>query len=117
MEKKFALTAKQIVPLVESMGYCFATDRITVDATSVGFMYREEPDDPNDSGWRFFSGDETQEYVDDPENTMIYNVNDIANYDHDIIPLLATPPPCAFERQDDDSFGPIDPDFLGEDDD
>jgi hypothetical protein len=28
-------------------------------------MYRELPDNNVDSGWRFFSAEDTQEYVDD----------------------------------------------------
>ena len=61
-------------------------------------MYRELPDDDIDSGWRFFSGDETQEYADDPANFAIYDVNTIANYDPDIIEHLGAPAFSAFER-------------------
>jgi hypothetical protein len=64
----------------------------------VRFMYRELPDDDVDSGWRFFSGEEPQEYVDDPANLGIYNVNTIANYDPAIIPHLDAPVFSAFER-------------------
>lgn len=103
MEKKYAIPASKIRDLIPSMGYCFATDRITVDGMLVGYMYRETPESGDDSGWRFFAGDEPQEYVDDPNNTMIYQVNHIANYDEAIIALLDTPPPCAFERVSEDS--------------
>ena len=65
-------------------------------------MYREKADRPEDSGWRFFSGEETQEYIDDPNNTMIYDVNTIANYDPAIIPLLDAPTGSAFGRDGDD---------------
>lgn len=83
---------------VSPMGSCFATDTITVDGMKVGYMYREEPDDKMDSGWRFFSGTENQEYVDDPNNTMIYHVNTIANYDRSIIPYLDLPFGTELER-------------------
>lgn len=86
--KKFAINKQDIVLLVESMGYCIASDDITVNNKSIGYMYREEPDSTYDSGWRFFSGEETQEYVDDPQNFSIYDVNTIANYDSSIIPYL-----------------------------
>ena len=61
-------------------------------------MYREQPNDPIDSGWRFFAGTESQAYVDDPNNLAIYDVNTIANYDPEIIPLLDAPLGSAFER-------------------
>lgn len=86
------------------MGSCYATDKITVDGLPVGFMYREEPDDEYDSGWRFFSGTETQDYADDPGNTSIYEVNTIANYDKAIIPFLDSEPGTEFERTKNNSF-------------
>jgi hypothetical protein len=97
-QKKFKLRADQIRDLVPPMGGALATDRITVDGMPVRYMYREAPDRPEDSGWRFFAGDENQAYVDNPANTSIYSVNTIANYDPDIISYLDTPAPCAFEK-------------------
>jgi hypothetical protein len=61
-------------------------------------MYREAPDTELDSGWRFFSGEESQTYADDPGNFGLYDVNTVANYDAEIIPLLDAPIGAAFER-------------------
>ena len=57
-----------------------------------------------DSGWRFLSGLETDAYVDDLANVGLHNVNTIANYDPDVIPLLDAPAGSAFERDDDGRF-------------
>ena len=73
------------------MGAGIATEQITVEGKKVGYMYREEPDKDFDSGWRFFSGDESQEYVDEAENMSYYDVNTICNYDQSIIPYLDSP--------------------------
>ncbi|MEM6691690.1 MAG: DUF2185 domain-containing protein [Planctomycetota bacterium] len=97
MNKKFRLDAEEIESLLPPMGYCIATDRITVEGAKIGYFYRESPDGPDDSGWRFFAGDESQDYVDDPQNMMLYDVNTIANYDRGVIPYLKEDPPCAFE--------------------
>ena len=78
---------------------------ITVDGRKVGFMYREEPDNDVDSGWRFVSGFESQEYMEDAENHAIYDVNTIANYDPEIVPLLDAPIGSAFEREN--GTGPL----------
>jgi hypothetical protein len=43
-------------------------------------------------------GTRDPEYVDDPANWEIYDVNTIANYDPDIIPLLDSSFGSAFER-------------------
>ncbi|MDP4201726.1 MAG: DUF2185 domain-containing protein [Bacteroidota bacterium] len=98
MEKNFKIKAEEIIDIISHMGGCFATDKITVEGMKVGYMYREEPEDEADSGWRFFSGTETQEYVDNSENTMFYDVNTIANYDRAIIPYLESSYGSEFER-------------------
>ena len=86
---------------------CIATNRITVEGRKVGYCYREEPDGGWDSGWRFTAGDESDEYMDDPNNAGIYKLNTICNDDPDIIPLLNTPAPCAFERDENGVFQQI----------
>jgi hypothetical protein len=102
--KKFKLAAEQIRDIATGHGACFATDRVTVEGQRVGFMYREPPDNEVDSGWRFMAGTESDEYVNDPENLAIYDVNTIANYDPDIVPFLGAPVGSAFERSPGGAF-------------
>jgi len=97
-EKIFKLKAEEIKRVIPPMGGCMATDKITVDGLKVDYMYREDSDFEKDSGWRFFSGTEDQEYVDDPKNIMIYDINTIANYDEAIIPYLHLPIGTELER-------------------
>ncbi len=99
-QKTFALRADQIQPIAEGHGGCFATDMITVEGRKVGYMYREEPDFDGDSGWRFMAGRESPEYMDDAAIIGIYDVNVVANYDPEIIPLLDAPVGSVFERED-----------------
>ena len=59
---------------------CLATDRISFDGEEVGYMYREHPDTDSetpDSGWRFFAGNETDEYVNTPENIKNFSLDTI----------------------------------------
>lgn len=106
-QKDFVLQADEINELFswrEPMG-AFATDRILVDGEKVGYMYREEPDpDPSnvefDSGWRFFAGDEDDEYIAKAESIGVYSLNMIANYDPDIIPHLTAEYGTAFTRDE-----------------
>ncbi len=98
MQKRFRIKAEDIRPLAPGRGGCVASDRITVAGKPVGFMYRERPEGPQDSGWRFTSGDETQDYMDDAGNHGVYDVNTIANYDPAIVPLLDSPVGSVFER-------------------
>ena len=98
--KNFFLKADQIKPLAQGLGGCIATDRIVVDGRPVGYMYREEPKHNLDSGWRFFAGDEQQDYIDDLNHSGVYDVNTIANYDPQIIPFLKQPLGAAFIRDE-----------------
>jgi hypothetical protein len=97
-ERKFWLRGDQIRRLIPNRGACIASDRITVDGRLVGYMYRDEPVDEADNGWRFMAGDESPEYMDDPSNHTVYDVNTIANYDTAIIPLLDSPIGSAYIR-------------------
>ena len=98
---------KHLLPDWEGADGCIATNRITVEGCKVGYCYREKPDGDWDSGWRFTAGDESEEYMDDPNNAGIYKLNTICNDDPDIIPLLNTPAPCAFERDENGVFQQI----------
>lgn len=98
MAKTFKLAADEIKPLVANRGGCIATDRITVEGYPVRFMYREEPINSTDSGWRFLSGFESDAYMEEAGNHNVYDVNTIANYDQSIIPFLDAPIGSAFEK-------------------
>src|SRR5690242_5855113 len=97
-KKTYCLKPHEIVSLAEGYGFCYATDEITVKGEPVGYMYREEGEDPDDSGWRFFSGAEDEDYTENADNFGIYEVNSIANFDRAIIPCLDAPYGTAFER-------------------
>ena len=79
-------------------------------------MYREAPDNNIDSGWRFFHGDEDDEYIDNSKNSGIYDVNTVANYTPEIIPFLDAPTGSAFYREGEtfipDPLGPATRDTL-----
>ena len=98
---------KSLLPDWKGADGCIATNRITVEGYKVGYCYREKPDGDWDSGWRFTAGDESEEYMDDPNNAGIYKLNTICNDDPDIIALLHTPAPCAFERDENGVFQQI----------
>jgi len=105
-EKKFLLSKEQIKPLAVGFGGCIATDRILVDGCKVGYMSRDAPVDDVDSGWCFMAGDESQDYLDNANNSGIYDVNTLANYDPEILRYLDAEDGSAFERID---GGPLQP--------
>lgn len=102
--KMFALKRRDIASVAPDRGGCLATDRIVVDGRRVEYMYREVPDRMEDSGWRFFAGDEDDAYMADAERHGVYDVNTIANYDPDIIPHLDADAGSQFERDENGVF-------------
>lgn len=96
--RSFQLKPDEIKPILVNKGGCLATNKITIDGCQVGYMYREDPKNELDNGWRFFSGTESQEYVDDKSNTQVYDLNTIVNYDSSIIPYVDLPIGSELER-------------------
>jgi len=86
--KDFFREENDVKDLVNDMGYSVCSAKIFKEGLKVGFMYREEPLEDEDSGWRFLSGTEDQDYADDPDNSKIFGVNTVANHDPAIIPYL-----------------------------
>ena len=75
MEKKFLLNEESIKPLIKIKGSCIASDKITTMGKKIGYMYRENPTSEFDTGWRFFAGDEDEQYTNDSNNFEIYELN------------------------------------------
>jgi hypothetical protein len=81
MRKRYFRDASTFQPIAVGFGSCIASDRIVVEGVPVGLMYREEPDNSFDSGWRFLAGNEPEEYMENPGNFGLFDVNTLANYD------------------------------------
>lgn len=86
-----------------------ASARIASDGRPVGSLYREAPGHQDDSGWRLFAGDETEDYLDDPDNAVIVRLSDLVKADADLEPVLRTPAPAAYGRSPDGAFVALDP--------
>lgn len=75
---------------------CFVTNRILNDGARVGYLYREEPDNDRDSGWRFTANDESDEYMDDSKNISFVSVGAVLSRDESFIHLLDAPEGSSF---------------------
>ena len=105
--KEFIIDPERIKDLIKPMGYSIVSNMISQEGLPVGFMYREEKFDDEDSGWRFLSGTESEEYLDEEENSKAISVNVVANHDPAIIPYLRNEAGTAWERVgNSDNFEP-----------
>ena len=78
---------REWAPLLKSNPGCFVTKRALEEG--IGYMYREEPSEGNpDSGWRFFVGDESEEYIDNSDNTEVCGLNTICNLQPEIMAFI-----------------------------
>lgn len=84
--------------VVRYMKRCFVTRRVLSDGAPAGYLYREEPESEDDSGWRIAANDETVEYMENPENSAYVSLGAVLNEDNSFIQLLDSPPGSAFIR-------------------
>jgi hypothetical protein len=100
VDKNFLIKPEDIKTLTSDQRGCVASDMITIEGMKIGYMYRELPDGDieNDSGWRFLSGTETEDYAEDFNNSEIFSINTIANYDPAILPYLKNDMDIELER-------------------
>lgn len=85
--------------------YCIVTDRIAADGCKVGYMYRDIPSETfNDSGWRFYEGNENNIYMRDFNNIKIMSIYDVAEKNPEIIPFLHMDTESALYRNENGKF-------------
>ena len=77
---------------------CFVTNKILLDTQRIGYLYREEPDTKEDSGWRFMVGDETDEYMENSDNLQFVSIGAVLSRDDSALSLLEEPAGSTFER-------------------
>lgn len=58
---------------------------IAIEKQFVGFCYRDYPEFKIDSGWRFLYGDESEEFLDNPNNCTSMYLHEVIEW----IPQLA----------------------------
>ncbi|MCW3463685.1 DUF2185 domain-containing protein [Chitinophaga nivalis] len=99
MSNEIQFSIDEIVHLVPvEMGGGIITNKVSIDGMLIKYLYRETPSNEYDSGWRFFAGNETSEYLNDANNCKAYHLNTIANIDPTIIPYLNMPIGTELER-------------------
>jgi hypothetical protein len=88
-------------PTLKWQPRCFVTNRILREGAKVGYFYREAPDNSEDSGWRFMSGDETQTYMEDASNSQFVSLGAVLRHDDRMVTLLDLAAPIAFGWNED----------------
>lgn len=87
---------------------CFVTHNILYEGRPVGYLYRDEPDYDDDSGWRFTAGDETDEYMEDSNNSSYVSLGAVLREDDSILLLLEREVGVAFVKDEKGNFIELD---------
>jgi len=96
-KREFDPETDEFLELAPNRGGCMATKRAIKDGFGVSYIFRSEPSTKfRDSGWWFVHGTEDDSYMSDPTNFDVYDVNTIANFRPEIVPLLDEPIGSAF---------------------
>lgn len=72
--------------------------RVLESEAVIRFVYREDPDNKRDSGWRMFTGTESEEYNKNPENIRLPLVGYLLNRDPTLREIIESEPGAAFEK-------------------
>ncbi len=66
--------------------------RIAEEGWKVGFMYRRKPNNPADSGWTFFAGNEDEHYNSDAKNIVLMPLGQVCHeLDRDVYKYITAP--------------------------
>ncbi len=79
--------------------------RIVEEGWKVGFMYRSEPNNPADSGWAFFAGNEDEQYNSDVKNIVLMPLGKVCHdLDRDVYKYITAPVGTEFIRISETAF-------------
>lgn len=87
--EKYMEPTKNRMKLLNKVAYL--SKRVLDDGWKVGYMYRAEALDENDSGWSFMAGNEDDEYINDCTNIALVRIQDVYQLEPDIWNYIDNP--------------------------
>lgn len=88
---------------------CYVTNRVLYDGQRIGYLYREARVEDEDSGWRIFSGEESDDYLKEDDNFAYVSLGAVLSRDDSVLVLLDAEVGTMFERAaDGDGFVRVD---------
>ena len=76
---------------IKKAGGCIVSKNILDGKGKVKWLFREEPVDKADNGWRVLSDIDTDEFINNPSNLIVCDFNTIANIEPSIIGIYLFP--------------------------
>ncbi len=76
---------------VENAGSCIVTKSLLNGETNFRWLFREEPLDNIDTGWMAFGDSDNDDYVNDPKNLSVVDLNTLINIEPTILNVYEMP--------------------------
>ena len=106
--ERFKESEEDMNPLKEEFDIlykmAYVSNRIIEDGWKVGFMYREEAVNENDSGWSFLAGNEDDDYTSNAKNITLLSIEQVYQLDPDIWNYIYNPIGTKLIRISSDKF-------------
>lgn len=77
---------------IHDAGASVVSNNILSGAGKLKWLVREEPLNPMDNGWQFFSDIDDDAYLSDPDNFSITTFNRVAEIEPAVLGIYALPP-------------------------
>ena len=91
------------IVFIENAGGMIITKSLLNEKTILKWLYREEPVNSQDNGWRAIGASDTQEYMNDPNNSAIVDFNTFANIEPAVLSVYNMPFGTELEFKNDTS--------------
>ncbi|MFR7973939.1 MAG: DUF2185 domain-containing protein [Lacrimispora saccharolytica] len=85
------LFKKKRAVFIENAGGVIITKSIYQGTSKLKWLFREESVNPSDNGWRAIGDNDTQEYLDNAENSMVVDFNTLANIEPAVLSVYDMP--------------------------
>lgn len=82
---------KQPPAFIKKAGGTIITKSIYQRTSKLKWFFREESVNPADNGWRAIGDSDTQEYMDDPANSMVVDFNTLAEIEPAVLLVYDMP--------------------------
>ena len=76
---------------VENAGSCIVTKSLLNGESNFRWLFREEPLDNIDTGWMAFGDSDNDDYVNDPKNLTVVDLNTLINIEPTILNVYEMP--------------------------
>ena len=74
-----------------NLGGCVITRSLYEGTSKLKWIFREEPVNPNDNGWRALGDTDTEEYINIPENNLVVDFDRLVEIEPAVLAIYDMP--------------------------